>query len=97
MLVSWLVPSALGASIEGQIGTTRAVKAPADWSMSFGLARGGGSSGLIPGLYLCPCNHSTWLQLILHQQQRANYFFARVGALCVPRGTSHRVEFVRGV
>ena len=27
MLVSWFVPSALGASIEGQIGTTRGVKA----------------------------------------------------------------------
>ena len=25
------------------------------------------------------------------------FFFARVGALCVLRGTSHRVEFVWGV
>ena len=32
--------------------------------------------------------------LWLHTQDRP--FFARVGALCVPRGTSHRVEFVWG-
>ena len=27
----------------------------------------------------------------------SEFFFARVGALCAPRGTSHRVEFVWGV
>ena len=37
--------------------------------MSFGLTRGGGGSGLIPGIYLCPCNYSTWLQLILRVLQ----------------------------
>ena len=30
----------------------------------------------------------------LEHKTTALFFFARVGALCAPRGTSHRVEFV---
>ena len=49
------------------------------------------------------CRNVFWLNskgALLHRVVSAmladymSYFFARVGALCVPRGTSHRVEFV---